>query len=298
MRKKRNALFGITALLIIAFVIVFTRSPYGIALLKSKDHFIVYSGDSRVLYEPGAEERAVKIAEFLPEAIQIIEEGHHSPFKKSFRVYVCNSQKSHNEFIASSSSYPIRGTALLGNVFIAPSAFSFQNMDTHRGTLIHELSHLHLRQRLGFMGYRKTPFWFTEGIANCLAGTGGEGIPDNEAVNAIMSGKHFDIEEGGGLFKSWHKVVSAAGLTPRMFHKQNKMFVKFIMDRNPSEFAGLMTDIQQGESFFKCFAEYFQADPGELWELFKSSIPSKKQAEFGTPNIERFPTAKTHCSLN
>lgn len=248
------------------------------ALLKSKDHFVVYSGDGRVLYEPGALEHAAEIAEFLPEAIQRVEEGHHKPFKKSFTVYVCNSQKSHNEFIASSSSYPIRGTALRGNVFIAPSAFYFQNMDTHEGTLMHELSHLHLAQRLGFVGSRRIPFWFTEGLANCIAGTGGEGISDDEAVNAIMSGRHFSIEEEGGLLRSWHKVVSGAGLTPRMFHKQNRMFVTFIMDRNPSEFAGFVADIQEGKSFLKCFTEHFGADPEELWELFKISISSKKSS--------------------
>ena len=133
MIKKGYIALCDAALVIAVALVEFCRSPYRTALLKPKDHFIVHSGDNGILYEPGAED--------------------------------------HDEFVAHPSSYPIRGPVLLGNVFTAQSAFDFQNMDTHREPLLHELSHLHLLQHLGFFGYRKIPIWFTEGLANCLAGS-------------------------------------------------------------------------------------------------------------------------------
>ncbi|MGD8536878.1 MAG: hypothetical protein PVF66_13595 [Candidatus Aminicenantes bacterium] len=279
MRKKRKKiiLFSIIAFVILVCAIVFFRSPIGLALLKSKSHFIVHSRESRVLFEPGAEEHADKIAEFLPDAIKRVEDGHFKPFKKPFKVYVCHTQKSHNQFIADPSNYPIRGAALRGNVFISPAAFSFDGKDTHKESLTHELSHLHLSQRLGFFGMRKIPFWFSEGLANCIAGSGGEGISETQAIDSIKSGRSFTLREEGGLFKSWHKVVSQAGISARMFHRQNKMFVKFIMDYNPEAFQTFLLEVQEGKSFFERFNANFKIDITDMWEKFMTDIFSKSE---------------------
>lgn len=247
------------------------------ALLKSKSHFIVHSKDSRVLFEPGAEEYADEIAECLQEAIKRVEDGHFKLFKKPFKVYVCHTQKSHNQFIADPSNYPIRGAALLGNVFISPAAFSFDGKDTHKESLTHELSHLHLSQRLGFFGMRKIPFWFTEGLANCIAGSGGEGVSERQAIDSIKNGMSFTLREEGGLFKSWHKVVSTAGISARMFHKQNKMFVKFMMDYNPEAFQNFLLEIQEGASFFERFNANFRIDITDMWKRFRTDIFSESK---------------------
>jgi hypothetical protein len=142
--RKKIIIFSILGIFIIAIFVFFLRSPIGRALLKSKSHFIAYEADSRVLYEPGAGGFAEKIADFLPTAVRRVEEGHFLPFKNPFKVYVFSTQKSHNESLANTTSYPIRGAATPRNVFIAPSAFSFKGLDTHKESLMHELSHLHL----------------------------------------------------------------------------------------------------------------------------------------------------------
>ncbi len=129
--RKKIIIFSILGIFIVSILVFFLRSPIGRALLKSKSHFIPHAADSRVLYEPGAEGFADKIADFLPTAVKRVEEGHFLPFKKPFKVYVFSTQKSHNESIANLTSYPIRGTAVQGNVFIAPSAFLFKGLDTH-----------------------------------------------------------------------------------------------------------------------------------------------------------------------
>lgn len=277
-KKKRFIILSIFAVLLLVGAVVFVRSPIGIALLKSKSHFITHAADNRVLYEPGAETYADKMAAFLPEAIKRVEEGHFKPFSKPFKVYVCYTQKGHNEFIANPTTYPIRGAALLGDVFIAPSAFYFNQMDTHRESLIHELSHLHLSQSFGFFASGKIPPWFSEGLANCIASKVGDGITnieESEAVHAILNGKHLIPEEKGGLFRAFHKAFP--GITGQMFHKQNKMFVEFIMTRHPATFKPFLVELQEDKSSFaQCFYVHFNTTVQGMWELFKESISGKQ----------------------
>jgi len=45
-----------------------------VSALRSTDNFTPYQNDQRVLFEPGAEDYAKKIASFLPLAIQEIKE--------------------------------------------------------------------------------------------------------------------------------------------------------------------------------------------------------------------------------
>ncbi len=277
--RKKIIIFSILGVFILAVLVFFLRSPIGRALLKSKGHFIVHRNDSRVLYEPGAEGYADKIAEFLPAAVKRVEEGHFLPFRKPFKVYVFSTQKSHNESIANPTSYPIRGTAIQGNVFIAPSAFSFKGLDTHRESLMHELSHLHLSQRLGFLKRRRIPNWFTEGLANIIAGSGGEGISDEVAIQSIKEGRHLIIPERRGFLKRLTKTIQEAGLTSPMYHKQNKMFVDYINSLNSEAFMKLVLAVQKDEPFSLSFLEYFEASPEEMWTRFKSKLLSTADKE-------------------
>jgi len=277
MRKKgkRLIILSLIGIIILAGAVLFVRSPIGIALLKSKKHFKTSAVDNRVRYEPGGEEFAKKIARYLPEAVRTVENGHFLPFEKSFKVYVCATQKSLNEFLANPPGAAPRGAAALGDVYIGPRAFSFFGYDTHKESLMHELSHLHLKQRLGYFGYGvkiKIPVWFSEGLANCVAGSGGEGIEDKEAIKAILKGKHFVVDDKGRFLTSFYKAF--AGLSGRMFHKQNKMFVKYIKDSNPGKYKQFLLEIQNGESFAKSFSANFGTTVSDMFERFKTSISS------------------------
>jgi hypothetical protein len=274
--RKKIIIFSTLGVFILTASVFFLRSPIGRALLKSKSHFIAHEGDSRILYEQGAEGFADQIADFLPTAIERVEEGHFLPFKKSFKVYLFSTQKSHNESTANTTSYPIRGTAVQGNVFIAPSAFSFKGLDTHRETLMHELSHLHLSQRLGFLKRRRIPSWFTEGLANIIAGSGGEGISEDMAIQYIKERRHIIIPERRGLLERIPRTVKEAGLTGPMYHRQNKMFVNYINSLNPEAFKKLVLAIQDGEAFSPSFLEYFEMSPEKMWDRFKSELLSNE----------------------
>ena len=252
-------------------IVAFWISPYSTALFKSKSHFIQHPLVHNVYYEPGAEVYADSIALYLPKAVERVERVHGLPFEESFKIYVCNTQKSFNEFAAiTSTPYPIRGTALLGDVLIAPSAFNFIGIDTHRETLTHELSHLHFQQRLGFFERRKLPAWFSEGFADYVADNRGEGIGESEAINFILNDKHFIPEEEGEIFGTLKKASN--GLSGPMFHKQVKMFVTFIIESDSLKFNSFLQKIQKGESFSETFNKIIGVGIKDEWVQFVSQL--------------------------
>ena len=212
----------------------------------------------------------------LPAAIERVELVHGLPFEEPFKIYVCSTQKSFNEYTAntSPSPYPVRGTALLGDVLIAPSTFNFLGLNTHKETLIHELSHLHFRQSLGFFKGRKHPTWFGEGFADYVAGSGGEGIEENEVINFILNGKHFIPEEEGEIFGSFNSALN--GLSGPMFHQQVKMFVTYIIETDSIKFKSFLQKIQEGESFSETFNDIMSSGIQDKWVRFLSQLNVEK----------------------
>ena len=276
--KKRKSKIAAALLgsIIIILLILFFISPYSTALCKSKSHFIKHQINKMVFYEPGAEEYAKKIVAFLPAAIKRVELIHGLPFEEPFKIYICNTQKSFNEYTANSSSlaYPIRGTAMLGDVLIAPSAFNFIGMDTHKETLMHELSHLHFQQKLDLFERRKHPVWFSEGFADYVAGSGGEGIEENEAINFILSGKHFIPEEEGEIFGSFSNALN--GLSGPMFHMQARIFVTYLIESDSLKFKSFLRKIEMGESFSETFESLFGTGIHSKWTQFLSQLMIEK----------------------
>ncbi len=264
--------FSVLLLVMVAF---FLGGPYSTALFKSKSHFIQHASAPRLYYEPGAEDHADKIALCLPTAVERVEQIHGLPYEDSFTVYVCATQRSMNEFLASNPSDEIRGMVLFGSVFIAPSAFNFIGRDTHKETLIHELSHLHFRQRLGFFKGRKHPVWFAEGFADYVAGSGGEGIEESEAIDFMSSGRHFVPEEEGDVFGSFNDAVN--GLSGPMFHKQVRMFVTYLIESDSKAFKSFLREIQKGESFNDTFNKTTGSRIQDKWVQFLSQLNGEKQ---------------------
>lgn len=268
--NKSKIILLVVGVIVSLSIILFIRTPYWTALTKSKSHFIENAFDNRVLYEPGAEDIANQIANFLPLATNKVETIHGLPFKKSFKVYVCNSQKSLGEFVAAKSLYPIRGLVLRGDIYIAPSAFYFNGIDTHKETMMHELSHLHFRQRLGFVKDRRIPTWFSEGFADYVSGLGGEGISDEDAVDYILSDRHFIPNDKSKVFGRWHRETK--GLSGPMYHKQVKMFVTYIVEEDILKFNKLLSTIQKGNTFRTNFNDLMGHSTQYYWEKFVSSL--------------------------
>lgn len=241
------------------------------ALTKSRDHFVSHPRDARVLYEPGAEDYARRVAVFLATAVETVESAHGLPFKDPVRVYVCATQRSLNEYIAQPASAPIRGTVALESVFLAPSAFVWQGADTHRARLTHELSHLHFRQRMGLVTHRKSlPTWFSEALANLVSGTGGEEVTEQAALRAVRSGQVFEPDSIGSAFRP--KGAQSYGLPAPMLHKQATMFLEFIRDSDPLAFDRFLFDLQILNTFAEPFRTHFGTGVEGMWDRFVLSL--------------------------
>jgi hypothetical protein len=251
------------------------RSPLFAALTKSTAGFAPQAVDSRVRFEEGAEEEAARVAAFLREAVGIIEAEQGRPFKRPFQVFVCATQTSFNEFLGLPPTAPIRGAVRLGKVFLAPSAFSWNGQDVHRESLLHELSHLHLRQHLGFRASRgHVPSWFHEGLADLVSGAGGESVPESAAISSIQSGRGLNPEASGHLWSL--RRISDNGLGGPMFHRQSQMFLRFIRDRDPAAFQTFLEDLLDERELAGPFGTHFGLGTQEMWQEFVASLPESR----------------------
>jgi hypothetical protein len=261
----------VAVVLAVATILLVVASPSFRALTKTRSQFVSHPLDPRVFYEPGAERYAQRVASFLPHAVETVETVHGLPYKSPVRVYVCATQRSLNEFIAAPPATPIRGTVAMESVFLAPSAFDWGGVDTHRETLTHELSHLHIRQRLGLVAHRSAvPAWFNEGLANLVAGAGGEGITEEDATEAVLAGRGFEPDTAGAMFRP--KGPQSYGLPAPMLQKQATMFLAFIRDTDPSAFDSFLLELQLAKNFAGPFRTHFGMDAREMWMRFEKEL--------------------------
>ena len=254
-------------LLLIFFSLFFTS--YGKALLKSKSHFIVLEENPMILYENGTLSKAESISLYLDSAVNTIEIKQFADFEEGFKIYICASQKSMNEYIAADPDLPIRGMVLFGDVFLSPAAFDFHEKIAFRESLLHELSHLHMKQHLGFFTEQRIPVWFREGLADLVSGSCLDLISHREAADNILAGNHFYPESESGLFHTIHDKLN--GLSPFMFHKQCEMFVEYL-NKDKVSFQNLMISIYDGSSFEESFTKSYRKTVISEWKLFRENL--------------------------
>lgn len=272
MSRKGRALVWSILLLVSAGVVWGARTPAGRALARSTRSFQPLAGDERVHYEPGAERMAGSVASYLDTAVARVEAALGAPFPEPFDVYVCATQASLNAFIGLPPSAPIRGTVRFGDLFIAPSAFDWQGVDLHRESVSHELTHLYLRQRLGTLTYLgRVPPWFHEAIADLVSGAGGEGISEAEATLAIRDGRALRPDSTGSLRTLGR--ASGYGLPGPMLHRQSRMFIAYLRDRDVDAFSRFLSELQERRSFAAAFRGSFGGSVAELWSTFVAGLP-------------------------
>jgi len=270
--RRRITWIVVVCALAFAFV-AFTRTSAGTAVLKSRSHFIESDVDARVLHEPGAEAMGTAIAAYLPEAIAHIEAVHGRPFAKPVNVYVCATQGSFNEYTAAPPQGGARGSAL-ADAWIAPRAFSFHGVDTHRGSLKHELSHLHVRQRLGFVRTKaNVPTWFHEGLSDIASGVGGETVTDDQAIGALLDGYRLVPDDVGSFWRMTN--VNDYGMNFHMVHAQSRLFTAHLRDADPEVFRSFVAAVEDGERFAYAFETAFGANVAGKWEEFLANLAER-----------------------
>jgi len=235
--------------------------------------------DARVFYEPGAEVHARGFAESLPAAIARVEEHQGRPFKSHFRVYVCASHESFTRHLGERPDSPARGMKLFRDIWVSPLAFDFRGTDTHRQTVTHELSHLHMTQQLGLRTIVGTvPTWFVEGLADWVADTGGEIVTHQDALEAFASGNHF-VPDAKGRFL-FPRTAKHYGISWPMLHRQSRMFVEYLHDRAGGSFEDFVAAVGKGKRFDVAFLEHYRDSLDNVWNDFLESLDGDSE----TPN--------------
>lgn len=236
-----------------------------IAALRSTDSFIPNENDTRVLFEPGAEDYADKIASFLPSAIQQVEEKQYRHFLEPVRVYVCASRESFKKYYGAD----VRA-GVFTKLFLSPRVFEHGD-EIAKQYLMHELSHLHLQQQLGLYKSKRLPMWFNEGLATYVSNGGGANlISEEQAIESIRAGKHFVPNKVAGfIFK---KTPSHFGLEQHMFYRQSMMFISYLATINESGFRKLLLSVENGEGFATSLQAAYNKKLEELWEGFLHEV--------------------------
>lgn len=260
-----------------AGAVAFSRSPIGTAVLKSRAHFIQSETHPSIYYEPGTKRFARMTEESLARSVRTIEQQQYLPLDGEFRVYICASQESFNEYMAAPPGHTARGVKVMNDIFLSPAAFVSWRGDTHEPVLAHELSHLHMYQRIGHAKYLwELPVWFVEGLAVSVSGGGGEGVSVDEAMDAIAAGETFTPDERGSFLRP--KRASDYGMGGYMFYRQSGLFLDYIRENRPNEFKNFMLALQAGEwrEFSSVFESSFGVGVQDIWAEFVMHVREQR----------------------
>ena len=92
---------------------------------------------------------------------------------------------------------------------------------------------------------------------------------------SILSGHHFAPDARGSLLRQ--KRAADYGIATFMFYRQSELFVRFIRDRNASEFGSFLIDLQLGGkgNFATLFEASFGTNIEGMWERFEEHLGSQ-----------------------
>jgi hypothetical protein len=233
------------------------------ALFRSTAQFRAWPSDARVRYEPGAEALAAEVAKALPAAIHTVEERQYQAFKDTPTVYVCASVASYASYGPDAQS---GGHVLNGRLFISPKPAN--TAERVPRVLTHELSHLHMEQRLGTLHWmRAYPPWFQEGLAAFVSdGGGSEGVSADDARRALATGRALTPITTSGLFQ--RKTAHSYGLDAHLFYREGELFLATIHDRDPVKFRVFLLAVEHGQDLESAFEAAFSETLAGAWARF------------------------------
>ncbi len=246
--------------------------------------FNIDSDDRRVLYEPGTEDAAAEISATLNEAITQIEAAQYGKFKEAskIKIYVFDDMNRYRNFRYNTGGATFGG-ATTNEIFISHQRIRERlasdkcqsNIcpETVAGIVLHELSHVHLRQYVGSWRYTSDiPSWFLEGLATLVSGGAGAGLSsEKEEKKSILAGSHFTPTDTGSIVQ---KPETVGDLEPNTFrfYRQSQMFVGFLRQTNPAAFQAALEGILAGRKFRTVWQSGYEADMADLWKAFKMDL--------------------------
>ena len=258
---KRIGLSIILILLAIVGYEVYPRVAYD---------FVALDGPYNIFYEPGAEDLTQLVADNLSSSLKKVAQEQVVSFKDldAIKVYVFNDIDRYARF--SHASNLTRGSSTTDEVYI--SAKLRDKIDTLPGILIHELSHVHIRQYTGTWRYiRDIPGWFLEGIGVLTsAGAGAESVSSQEAIQYLKNNPAFLLQDRGGIYR--HKYAHDYGLKPHMYYRLASLYVAYLRQSNPQGFAAACNDMLQQSSYGEAWARHYGKSNAVLWQEFIASL--------------------------
>lgn len=266
---KRRVGWGLASLIVVAAVMA--GGCVWVPLAQSTSHFVSLPEDTRVRYEPGAEQNARIVAKALPHAVKTVEGGHQQPFPKPIVVYVCATEKSFESY-----GFGVKGAGgfVFGErLFLSPKPVN--TAERLPRVLTHELSHLHLEQMIGsWRATSRLPGWFKEGLAVVVSnGAGAETVSETQARRAIVEGRVFHREGTGSLL--FPQTAAREGLPAHLFYRESALFVDFLRHSSREGFARMLQEIYGGKKLSAAVQSGFGRDLDGLWEEFTRELAER-----------------------
>jgi hypothetical protein len=241
--------------------------------------FMPLASDPRVLVEPGYEAYGERVAQALPAAVAQVEAAHYLPFLKPPRVHVCGTAACFSRHVLT----PRLSAAVVpdNRLFLSPN---LDGKEAHRlpALLAHELSHLHLGQRIGHY-HSSLPVWFHEGWASLAAeGGGAEYASDEKVLAAIREGRRVNLDARDTPDRR-HR-AAAYNLDIHSFYRQSLLLVRWLRDQDASRFRALVLALQNDADFVIAFADIYGASPATHFSAFYDGVLGDNAAVQAAPS--------------
>ena len=274
MKRAARHLFVAFACLVCALVLGGCAQIGPRDAIEGLSQFRPLPESGQVRYSPGGERFARRIAALLPQAVAQIEAMHYRPFREPPVVYVCGDDACFDRFV--DPRWHFAAAVVYDNRLLLGRRLFEQEPQRVAAILQHELSHLHLGQRLGHYSMR-IPVWFHEGMAAFAAhGGGADLVSDHEAWAAAAENHHFLPEEE---HLPWRRSMAGSWkLPPAIFYRQAMLFVESLHRRDPAAFRRLLTSLQDGADFDAAFAQTYQTNPARAGAAFFAHAPAEAAA--------------------
>lgn len=221
--------------------------------------FVPLSSDARIWLEPGAESFAERVSAYLDLAVFRVESLHGLAFRAPPRVHVCATQVCFARWVKTPG---LSAAVVADNRLVLSPRLHAQEAYRLPGILTHELSHLHLGQRLGHYS-PWIPVWFHEGLATLAAeGAGAEAVTDSAACDAWQSGRRVDFNRRD---TPDHRHRAAAfGLSIHEFYRQSWRMLELLQAHDPAAFGRWLAALQEDGDFHIAFADAYNTDLSSL----------------------------------
>lgn len=238
-----------------------------------KGEFNTLAIDDRILFKPGMKESALLIQKVLDSQIKLIERVHGAPFSKKVIVHICDTRECFNSYTGLEGG--ILAAVVSNGLFL--SSYVITN-DDYPIWLAHELSHLHLFQKISIFNASFIPQWYHDGLATfSSSGGGATRVSKEQALDSIQAGNHIVAADKGAIFSSrWplnYPASEDAWTQQHMDYRQASLFYEFL---HPQGGVKLLRAIEGGEKFSNAFLSVYGKTPEAMFQLFKASISSNE----------------------